>query len=245
MSFVGFGAISITAVYYFYIKSLTLTTAAISVIAVFTAAPFTTLLASLIFKKAKASKREIFCILAIVVGSVLVNMEVVSSGHHRAGIIYGLLTGFCYGWFSIFGDNIRKHYHYTTMMFWQFLIATLSSIGIVLFVPNEGPAVVDSLKVLAPQELWGILGIGVIATFIPYALYSFGLKKGAKPSTASALTTMEPISATIISYFFMDEILTILQVIGIIVVVSNSCFFSFTKRTLASRGKLMYPKIIT
>lgn len=85
---------------------------------------------------------------------------------------------------------------------------------------------------LAPQELWGILGIGVIATFIPYVLYSFGLKKGAKPSTASALTTLEPISAAIIAYFFMSEKLTVLQVIGITVVVVSSCFLALRREHL-------------
>jgi len=232
LSFIGYGAVSITAVYYFYIKSLTLTTAAISVISVFTAAPFTTLVVSFSFKKARASKREIFCIIIIVIGCVLVNWEAIGNLQQREGIFYGLLTGLCYGLFSIFGDNLKRHYHYTTMMFWQFLIATLTSVGIVLFVPNKGPAVVDSLKVLAPQELWGILGIGVIATFIPYILYSFGLKKGAKPSTASALTTLEPISATIVAYCFMDEKLTVLQAIGIIVVIISSCFLALKKEHL-------------
>lgn len=231
-SFVGYGVVSITAVYYFYIKSLTLTTAAISVIAVFTAAPFTTLVVSFLFKKARASKREIFCIIIIVMGCVLVNWKAIGNLQHREGIFYGLLTGLCYGLFSIFGDNLKKHYHYTTMMFWQFFIATLSSIGIVLFVPNKGPAVVDSLQVLAPPELWGILGIGVIATFIPYILYSFGLKKGAKPSTASALTALEPISAAIIAYCFMGEKLSLMQVIGITTVVVSSCFLALRREHL-------------
>lgn len=232
LSFIGYGAVSITAVYYFYIKSLTLTTAAISVIAVFTAAPFTTLIASLIFKKVKASKREIVCILMIVIGCMLVNLEAVGSGRHRAGIFYGLLTGLCYGLFSIFGDNIKRHYHYTTMMFWQFAIATVASVGIVWFIPNKGQAVMDSLKVLAPQELWGILGIGVVATFIPYILYSFGLKKGAKPSTASALTTLEPISAAIIAYCFMGEKLSLIQAIGVAAVVVSSCFLALHRERL-------------
>jgi drug/metabolite transporter (DMT)-like permease len=227
-SFIGYGAISIAAVNYFYLKSLTCTSTAIAVVTVFVAAPLTTLAVSF-FTDNRRNKREIFFILLIVIGCIMVNMQTNSPNTQWDGIIYATIAGICYGLFSIFGRNIAEDYDYPVMMFWQFLIATIATFIAMLLLGEVAMENIFDMRLITISNVLSILGIGVISTFIPYLMYSYGLRNGVPSTTASALTLLEPISGTIIAFAFLNEMINLLQAFGILVVILFSVLLASKK----------------
>jgi drug/metabolite transporter (DMT)-like permease len=65
--------------------------------------------------------------------------------------------------------------------------------------------------------MW-ILYIGVMGTLIPFGLYLEGINL-IRSTRASITATLEPITAGIISYFFLNEIMEIPQIAGGIIVI--------------------------
>jgi len=227
-SFIGYGAISIAAVNYFYLKSLTCTSTAIAVVTVFVAAPLTTLAVSF-FTGNKRNRREVLCILLIVFGCIMVNMQTGSSGTQWDGILYASMAGVCYGLFSIFGKNVAEDYDYPVMMFWQFLIATIATFIAMMLLGELDLKSIFDMRLITTKNVLAVAGIGVLSTFIPYLLYSYGLKNGVSPTTASALTLLEPISGTIIAFAFLNEMVNPFQIFGILVVIFFSVLLASKK----------------
>jgi len=217
--FLSYGVVCITAVSYFYIKSLALTSAAVAVITVFAVMPLTTLVVNALFKLEKNTLTEIICILIIVIGCCLVTIEALSMSNFL-GIFYAAVAGSCYGLYSIIGKKVSRNYDYPIMMFWQFALAAMSSL-ILIFVFEYNSLITQKAILIKniTNNLLPIFLIGFVATFLPYLLYSFGLKQGIKTSRASALTLMEPVSATLIAYAYLNETISLLQFIGILTVI--------------------------
>lgn len=222
-----YGVVCITAVNYFYIKSLTLTTATVSVVTVFAVLPFSTLIANALLGNEKTSFREVLFITIIAFGCFLVTVQSASiSGF--SGIVHAAAAGVCYGLYSIIGKRVATTHDYPVMMFWQFGFALVSSILLLLTFRQDGHVPVLIFFDLISKNILSIFAIGFIATFLPYFLYSFGLRQGVKASSASALTMLEPISAAIVAYLFLHESLTTMQIIGSFIVVLFSILLAKT-----------------
>lgn len=64
-----------------------------------------------------------------------------------------------------------------------------------------------------------ILLTAIIGTVLPFFLYTSGLKH-TPASKASIMSSMEPISATVISIFAVKEKISVLQLIGIVLIIT-------------------------
>jgi drug/metabolite transporter (DMT)-like permease len=69
------------------------------------------------------------------------------------------------------------------------------------------------------QWVW-ILYIGILGTLIPFGLYLEGINL-IRSTRASITATLEPITAGVISYIFLHEILETLQIIGGVLVIAS------------------------
>ena len=229
--FFGYGFVSITLVSYLYIRSLELTTVAIAVIAVFTAAPLTTLMVELVRFKQKSSPIELIGIVLSIIGCALVNYQGLKFDHDLWGIGCGLAAGFCYGLYPIFGEKLSRHYEYTAMMFWQFAIS-LGASAIILLLPLG-----QSVGYLNLRTISGIVSIGLFSTFLPYIFYSYGLKGGAKKVMASTLTILEPVSASFVAYVFLKQGLSRVQIVGALLVLSAATIMLVSIDAVEKKGR--------
>ena len=129
----------------------------------------------------------------------------------KIGLVYGLLSGFGYALYSIFGKYASAKYSSLTVTFYTFLFA---SVG-VLPLCN-----LPKLTVLMPNgvnALWSV-GITITCTVLPYLLYTFGLNKiGA--SKASVVSILEPAVASLVGVLIFSESMGILGGIGILAVI--------------------------
>lgn len=224
MLYAIYGVVCLTAVSYFYIKSLTLTTVAISIITVFTTMPLTALVIGIFLQSESYTKSELLYIFFIVFGCLMVNTQSLISFDSSAdilGMVYAALAGFSYGLYSSVGKKLGQTSDYPVMLFWQFAFAVISSVILLLYVDlTQSITISIDMKDLT-ANICPIFFIGFVSTFMPYFLYSFGLSKrfNVNTSIASILVLIEVISATIVAFVFLDEKITILQGFGMMIVV--------------------------
>jgi probable blue pigment (indigoidine) exporter len=93
---------------------------------------------------------------------------------------------------------------------WQLTIGGLILLPIALII--EGP-----FAEITRTNLWGFIYLGLIGTGLAYALWFRGIDK-LSPTAASYLGLLSPVVATLIGYVFLQETLTITQLIGVAIV---------------------------
>ena len=125
---------------------------------------------------------------------------------NRIGILTGLASAMCFAVYTLFGERGMHRYSPWTVIFYAFLFSSIA--WHTIYPPFKYVSAGYSL------EQWGLLlYISVIGTLLPFGLFFVGVNH--IRSTRAAITaTLEPISAGFMAYFFLDESLEPLQVLG-------------------------------
>ncbi len=217
--FLGTGIISIALFYLFYFYTIQETTMSVAAILLYTSPCFVVILSALIFKE-KITKKTIIALIISIIGSVLTTGIIGSTVKFSAGGIFtGILSGFFFALYSIFGSMILKKYKANTMIFYSFLFASL------FLLPLCHPIQYVDKLISSPITLIFALGIGLISTLIPYLLYSMGLSR-MKASKASIISFVEPLAATVFGILLFGEKLTLQNSLGICLIFIATLFLN-------------------
>jgi drug/metabolite transporter, DME family len=168
-----------------------------------------------VFAHDKLSLQTITALLGATFGCYLVvgayNLDVLAM--NISGIVSGILSAITFAWYSIHGEYGMRRYNPWTVLFYAMLFATL--LWNILHRPLE--AFFHPYNVVQ----WGwIMYIGVMGTLVPFGLYLEGINL-IRSTRASITATLEPITAGVISFIFLNEILEPLQVIGGVLVIAS------------------------
>jgi len=163
---------------------------------------------AVIFSRDKLSLQTIAALLGATFGCYLVvgayNLDVLAL--NIAGVGSGILSAISFAWYSIHGEYGMRRYNPLTVLFYAMFFAAL--MWNVLHPPFEA--------FFHPYNIvqWGwILYIGVLGTLVPFGLYLEGINL-IRSTRASITATLEPITAGVISFIFLNEILEPLQIAG-------------------------------
>lgn len=96
---------------------------------------------------------------------------------------------------------------------WQLTVGGLMLLPIALIV--EGP-----FEQITGTNLLGFLYLGLIGTGLAYALWFRGISK-LNATAASYLGLLSPVVATLLGYLFLQQTLTSIQLLGVVVVLSS------------------------
>jgi probable blue pigment (indigoidine) exporter len=96
---------------------------------------------------------------------------------------------------------------------WQLSIGGFLLLPIALVV--EGP-----FTNVTKTHLWGFIYLGLIGTGLAYALWFRGIGR-LNPTAVSYLGLLSPVVATLIGYAFLQETLSIIQLVGVAVVLGS------------------------
>ena len=96
---------------------------------------------------------------------------------------------------------------------WQLAIGGLMLLPIALI--TEGP-----FTEITRTNLWGFIYLGLIGTGLAYALWFRGIDK-LNPSAVSYLGLLSPVVATLIGYVFLQETLSVVQLVGVVTVLAS------------------------
>lgn len=212
--FIGNGIFSVVMFTYCYYQTIELSTLSVAAVLMYTA-PIFVMIISVIFFKEKLTLNKVAALVLSFIGCAFVSGIVGSALRvSTSALIFGLLTGFGYSLYTIFGSRlVLRGYKTFTIIFYTFLFALAGAL-IILLVSGDHAAISYSPEVW----FWAFL-MAIFNTILPYFFYTAGLRS-MDASKAPIIATVEPVAATVLGLFYGEK-LSIFGVLGIILVLSS------------------------
>ncbi|RZN83659.1 MAG: DMT family transporter [Winogradskyella sp.] len=185
---------------YFY--ALKLSNVAIGMLTLFTFPVFTALLEPL-FSKNKLDPVHIFLGILVLIGIYILAPDFDLENSQLQGLLFGLLSALCYALRLLLLKKEVKKYNGTMLMFFQVAIMTVILAPVLFFMDSSN---------ISTQYPY-ILLLALLTTAIGHTMFVNSLKYF-KASTASIISSTQPIFGIIIAYFFLNEIPTTNTFIG-------------------------------
>ena len=179
-------------------------------------APYYVLVISLFLFRERITLMKILAMLVAFIGCIFVT-GVITGGMHSldfVGVASALISGLFFGLYTI-GCKLSsdKGYKPVTTMMYTFLFASLMTIPFA-----NDVKVVESF--VDAHLILGVLSLGILMTLIPFFVSTWGVQK-LEASKVSLISVMEVITACIVGYFLFDEEMTVLNIIGMSLVVAS------------------------
>lgn len=221
--FIGTGVFSLTFFNLCYFKTILMTSMSVAAILLYTA-PIIVVLLSAIFFKEKITRLKVLAMIMTFIGCFFVTGiagNLLSGGMSEMslsfkGILIGLGSGLGYAMYSIFGRfALERGYKSLTISFYTFLFSFIASVLI------QSPVTIAEkiIQGRTVNDIFLCLGIAVVATVLPYILYTYGLS-GAENGKASIMASIEPVVATILGIIFFKESLSWDGILGVVLVLA-------------------------
>lgn len=212
--FIGTGLISFTLFTICNQIAMRLCSLSIAAALLYTSPAFIMIFSAFLFKE-RLTKRKITAIAITVFGCFLVS-GILTPGAvvSLPGVAAGILSGLCYGLYSIFGRYGVEKYDTLTVTFYTFLLVTFASL------PFSALTTISGCISYASWVFPVLLLFGPVTCLIPYLTYTAGLA-GTETGTAGILATIEPVVSTILSVLIFRETMNWQKVVGIILILSS------------------------
>lgn len=197
----------------FYYESMSEGSVPVAVMLMYTA-PILVVTYSVLFLGEKLTKLKTFSIVLMLVGCALVSGIIGGARSSVWGICSGILSAICYGSYSIITKiQMNKKCNPSSATLYCFI--TMSLIALVIAdVPQILRIASDN-----PIEIYPlIIGIGICTEAAPYFLYASSLKY-IPAGTASSLSIVEPVMATVFAAVFFEGMPDLITISGIVLVV--------------------------
>ena len=206
--FFGTGVVSVLFFTLLYFSCQQQCSLAVAAILLYTAPTFVVVMSAILWKE-PVTRRKLAALGIAFLGRSFVS-GVWSGGLSVTpqGFLLGLGSGFFYATYSIFGRYALRHYKPMTVTYYTFVFAGLGA----LFVTN--PLQVASSLAADGRLIWLALGLVVIATVLPYILYTRGLAQ-VESGKASILASVEPVVASLVGVVAFGEPMGVTVVLGL------------------------------
>ncbi len=202
----AFGFCGVTLFYYFYQMAVRQGGAALAAVLLYTAPAWVILFSRIFFKEAITPMKLLALFLTITGVSAIsignsVGGNAAGVSFHVAAIGFGLLSGFCYSLYYIFGKFFSGRYSSATLFLYILPIGFLGMLPWVTFTHKTPTA-------------WLALGLlVVICTYGANSCYYAGLKY-LEAGRAAIVATVEPVMAAVVAYFWWQEVFSPLGYLG-------------------------------
>ncbi|CAM1350064.1 DMT family transporter [Tenacibaculum insulae] len=177
---------------YFY--ALKLSNVALGMLSLYTFPVITALLEPL-FLKVKFSPIHIFLGLLVLLGIYILAPEFTLGNTQVQGILFGLLSALCYSIRILILKQYVIQYNGTMLMFYQTLIITICLAPVLFFMDVSG----------FQSQLPYLLLIALLTTAIGHTMMVHSFKHFSV-STASIISSVQPIFGIILAFIFLNEI---------------------------------------
>jgi DME family drug/metabolite transporter len=215
------GVFGIAAVQFFYLFAISKINVAAAILLEYLA-PVLIAFYTVIFLREKLSGYVITAISGAVVGCYLVvgayNLDILAM--NGIGILAGLGSAAAFAWYTVHGEHGMRRYDPWTVIFYSSFFALI--VWNVLYPPFKAFVQPYSLQ----NWLW-IAYVSIMGTAVPFGLYYEGVNL-VRSTRASITATLEPISAALISYLFLHEVMSLPQIIGGLLVIGSVILLQLT-----------------
>ncbi len=208
-----FGAHWVT---YFY--ALQLSNVAIGMLSLFTY-PVITVLLEPIFFKSKLNVKHVLLGIIVLIGIYFLTPEFTLENNYTKGVLFGLISSIFYALRNILLKKKIAHYHGSMLMFYQMVIITLV-LWPAFFFFEMNPRTND----------WGaLIVLALVTTAIGHTLFVMSFKNFSI-STASIISSIQPIYAIIFGFLLLNEIPAERTIIGGVLILSTVVIESFQSK---------------
>jgi len=190
----AFAVLCVAGFYGVYQLAIQAGGAALASVLMYTAPAFVALMAWMVLGE-RMTPAKLAAVVATLAGVAAVS-GLLSPGSARtagpAALTYGLLSGFTYALYYIFGKRFLARYR-TPVIF--------------MYALPLGGAMLWPLVDFAPKNLtaWvGILACGLVATYAAYSFYYAGLRR-LEATRAAVVATLEPVVAAVLAFAWWGE----------------------------------------
>ena len=211
--FIGSGCLSLLFFSLCYFETIVQSSMSVAAVLLYIAPVFVMLMSRVVFKT-RITLVKVVAIVLSVLGCALVSGIVgYSESISMTALLLGLGSAFGYSLYSIFSKfALQFGYPSITVTTYTFVFAALG----LLFFADVDFVIANTFTGVST----GIMTIlaGLVSGALPYIFYTKGLEK-TEPGKASVVASVEPVFATVISVVFYDEHLSVLQSVGIALVI--------------------------
>jgi DME family drug/metabolite transporter len=127
------------------------------------------------------------------------------------GIVFGFGSGCCTAFYTIYSKFLLRDYSSHTISFWGFVFAAAALILI-------NPIGLKQVVIASHYSKLLLIVLALIPTVLAYSALTTSIKI-IGPSKTAIVKTLEPVIAAILSLVILGEKLTLLQWIGILLVI--------------------------
>ncbi|MDN5216386.1 DMT family transporter [Fulvivirgaceae bacterium BMA12] len=176
---------------YFY--SIQISTVAVAVISLFTFPVVTTLLEPLFFKT-RIDKLNIVLSVIVIGGIILIVPSPDLNNNITLGVLFGIISSVMYACRNLMSKKYVTVYPGTSLLFYQLVVALFFLL----------PPGFYYLEPISTQNLIYLILLGLFTTALGHMLFLRGLKHYSA-STASIISSLQPVYAIILAVIFIGE----------------------------------------
>ena len=209
--FLGIGAsLFLTASCYY--SSMQMTSVSTAVVLMY-AAPIYVMVYSVAFLGEKLTKIKAVSVICMLIGCCLISGIVGGLKFDPLGVLIGVFSGISYAAYNVLTKiAMQKGISPTSTVLYGFsFMALISLVGL------DPKGLSESVSIESAVTIPLLIALGICTFVIPYVLYTLAMKD-LSAGSASALSIIEPMSATIFSVILFDEKLSVFSVIGIVLI---------------------------
>jgi len=211
----------------FYFVSMQMTSVSTAVVLMYTE-PIFVMVYSVLFFGEKLNPLKIISVISMMIGCCLVSGIVGGIEFNALGIAIGLGSGIAYSVYNIITKiEMRKGYNPVSATTYCFIFMCL----LALLICNP-PQMAQFAAANPIPVIPLMIGIGIIACVLPYFLYTLALRD-LPVGTASSLSIVEPMAATVFSVTILGEDLVTSSLVGIVLIIGS--VFLLGKSELGSK----------
>ncbi|MFD2706577.1 DMT family transporter [Salibacterium lacus] len=194
----------------FYALSIEQSSVAVAVTLMYTAPVFVFII-SFLFGLERFTFSTMTAVI-IVIGGIVLLTKVYNIGAESisvAGLVTGVMAGLSYSLF-IFGFKNATNYRSPQIV----LPIAFLTLSVVLFFFTDRSAL---LAVPLSGDIFWFILLGLCGAGLSFILYTFGIRR-TSPTNASLVAMMEPITASLFGYLILGQLLSPVQVVGMLVI---------------------------
>lgn len=203
-----------------WFESLNHTSVASSVVLV-TTQPIWAFLGGYLFFKERFTSGAVISLIIALVGSVIISWgDFHISGMALFGNFLALMGAIAVTGYFLFGQTVRKR---LSLITYTFIVYGINSITLIIYnlILNEPFTGYSS-------DTWlYFLALAIIPTFFGHSLFNWAIK-WVNASTITMGILFEPVGASILAYFILDELVTWSQLLGGVIVIFGLILFIFS-----------------
>ncbi len=167
------------------------------------------------------SRRQVFGQALCIFGAVLLVLPQGQVAVPLIGVALALGSGLCYALYSLISSEVSSDIPSNTQAAATFGVAAVVTFPVLVMLPVEWA--------FAPQALSTLIALGVVATGLSYALYTWGLRS-VTASTAVTLALAEPLTAWILATTVVGERVTLVSGLGALSLFVGIAIVSLARR---------------